>query len=201
MHHPTHSVSDDPLLPHPTLFILPSLLVAVAPHRHRFAVGRGAASGRTRAYLRHGQFHRDYRHLRRLRGRRTEVGREPRACQSGELANNSALSEHRITGSPTHRPTATATGPCAADGTAEQDDGLGPEASAPGKGADRRGGQGQGWGAASKRLAGIAEAKHRRELLEFCRSAATLLAEHKPEASAEGVPIAREGEPPVEFIQ
>lgn len=40
------------------------------------------------------------------------------------------------------------------------------------------------------------------ELLEFCRSAATLLAEHKPEASAEGVPIVREeGEPPVEFIQ
>ena len=83
-----------------------------------------------------------------------------------------------------------------------KDDGLGgPEASAPGKGADRRSGQGQGWGAASKRLAGIAEAKHRRELLEFCRSAATLLAEHKPEAGAEGVPIAREGEPPVEFIQ
>jgi hypothetical protein len=90
----------------------------------------------------------------------------------------------------------------------KDDDSLGqPEASAHGKGpgsADRKSGC-SSWGTVSQRLSGFSEAKHRRErveLLEFCRSAATLLAEHKPEASAEGVPIVREeGEPPVEFIQ
>ena len=54
-------------------------------------------------------------------------------------------------------------------------------------------------GAVTRDAASGPELEHRRELLDFCRNAAVLISQHKHEATAEGVPIAREGE--VEDVQ
>ena len=65
---------------------------------------------------------------------------------------------------------------------------------------------GQGVGASHRLSGGVAgaaasgpAAANRSELLEFCTNAAVLLSQHKHEATAQGVPIVREGE--VEDIQ
>ena len=95
----------------------------------------------------------------------------------------------------------------AASGTVK---GAGAAASAGGK-SSPWGLAGKGLGASS-RLSGAVtghaasglhgpELEHRRELLDFCRSAAVLISQHKHEATAQGVPIVREGEGEVEDIQ